>query len=73
MFFDAVQYLDNFEVYAAGDEVIHLVPLWGAIYLTIWNMINESFFVIVIKANNWWQHRVFNANNHNSELETLFP
>ena len=53
-FFDAVQYLDNFEVYAAGDEVIHLVPLWGAIYLTIWNMINESFFVIVIKANNWW-------------------
>lgn len=61
-FFDAVQYLDNFEVYAAGDEVIHLVPLWGAIYLTIWNMINESFFVIVIKAN-----------NHNSELEILFP
>ena len=30
----------------------------GTIYLAIWSMINESFFVIVIKAINWRHRRV---------------
>lgn len=30
-FFDAVQYLDNFEVYAAGDEVIHFAGVFSKV------------------------------------------